>query len=98
MSRYVALLRGINLAGRNRIAMGDLRDIVTGLGYEAVETYVQSGNVLFRTAARGADVGPAIERRIADALGLSVTVFVRTAKELARLVERNPYVGRGLEP
>ena len=47
MATHVALLRGINVGGRNRVAMADLREVVVGLGHSDVSTYIQSGNVLF---------------------------------------------------
>ena len=53
MASHVALLRGINLGGRNKIAMADLREVVTSLGHTGVTTYIQSGNVLFTAAERG---------------------------------------------
>jgi len=46
---HVALLRGINLAGHNKVGMADLRDVVASLGHEDVATYIQSGNVVFTT-------------------------------------------------
>jgi hypothetical protein len=53
VSTHVALLRGINVGGRNKVAMADLREVVTSLGYTDVATYIQSGNVLFSTAEAG---------------------------------------------
>jgi uncharacterized protein (DUF1697 family) len=90
--RVAALLRGINIGPSKRISMPALREIVESLGHRDVETYLQSGNVVF-TAAKGAcrDLGPAIERTIADATGLLVPVLVRTGRELADVVSANPY-------
>jgi uncharacterized protein (DUF1697 family) len=90
--RYVALLRGVNLGARNKLAMGDLRALVEGLGGEDVQTYVQSGNVVFTS---GADAGR-LERRLADAIlrahGLEVPVLVRSAGELDAIVRKNPFL------
>jgi uncharacterized protein (DUF1697 family) len=55
MPTHVALLRGINLGGRNRVAMADLRSVVSELGHIDVSTYIQSGNVLFTAASPHAD-------------------------------------------
>lgn len=88
---YVALLRGINLGGRNRIAMADLRALVAALGHEDVQTYLQSGNVVFRSADRSAQARRALEARIARDLGLAVTVLLRTKNDLTKLVARNPF-------
>ena len=82
--RYVALLRGINLGARNKLAMSDLRALVEAAGGKDVQTYVQSGNVVFAT---GAATGR-LERELADAIlqahGLDVPVLVRSAAELKR--------------
>jgi uncharacterized protein (DUF1697 family) len=90
----VALLRGINLGARNKIAMPALRDLFADLGAEAVETYVQSGNVVFDGRL---DPG-AIEARIKRDLGLEIVVLVRTAAELKRVVEKNPFAKRVKDP
>ncbi|MFF5171511.1 DUF1697 domain-containing protein [Micromonospora sp. NPDC000089] len=84
MSRYVALLRGINVGATNRIAMPDLRRLVEGLGHGDVTTYLQSGNVVFTSVKRdAAKLAAGIERAIADELGLTVPVLVRDGAELS---------------
>ena len=88
--RQVALLRGINLARNKRIAMADLRAVVEGLGYGEVRTHLQSGNVVFKTADSPARAGRAIEGELDAKLGMEVRVLIRTDRELARVVERNP--------
>ncbi len=69
---YVALVRGINLGARNKVAMAALRELVEGLGAEDVATYVQSGNVVFRSRDAAAAVTKAIERELGRRLGLDV--------------------------
>ncbi|MFC0508278.1 DUF1697 domain-containing protein [Micromonospora costi] len=99
MDRYVALLRGINLGSHARIAMADLRRLVTGLGHEDVRTYLQSGNVVFASAVRDAErLAAGIERAIADELGLTVPVLVRGTREMAAIAGGNPYAGREDDP
>jgi uncharacterized protein (DUF1697 family) len=93
-----ALLRGINLRRHNRIAMADLRKLVDELGGEDVQTYVQSGNVVFRSRAAASKLEEALTRRIRDALGLDVTVLVRTAAGLAKVVSGNPFLATGADP
>jgi uncharacterized protein (DUF1697 family) len=88
---WVALLRGINLGARNKVSMADLKQLIADLGAEDVETYVQSGNVLFRSADARDDLVRAIEQEIHKRLGLEVTVLLRTDKELAKLVADNPF-------
>lgn len=95
---YAALLRGINLGARNKVAMGDLRALVAGLGCEDVATYVQSGNVVFKSSTPRAQLHAALEGQIRRALGLELVVVLRTKAELAKLVAGNPFSGRGREP
>ena len=98
MRTYVALLRGINVGGRTKIAMADLRTLFAALGAEDVTTYVQSGKVDLKTGAPAAGLAPSIERRIADDLALRVTVVIRTAAQLAKIVSANPFADHGAEP
>ena len=92
MPTYVALLRGINVSGRNKIAMSDLRTAFEALGHADVRTYIQSGNVVFAATANAtAGLEPAIEKGIATAFGLDVAVLVRTRAELATVLKRNPF-------
>jgi uncharacterized protein (DUF1697 family) len=88
--RVAALLRGINIGSHKRLAMPALREVVESLGHTDVETYLQSGNVVFTRRGR-ADPGPALEAAIEKATGLDVAVVTRTGDELARVVEANPY-------
>ncbi|MEV4659374.1 DUF1697 domain-containing protein [Micromonospora sp. NPDC049301] len=98
MTRYVALLRGVNV-GTTRLAMADLRRLVTDLGHEDVKTYLQSGNVVFGSTVRDAErLAGGIERVLADELGLSVPVLVRSARELAAVAGGNPYAEQEDDP
>ena len=98
MTTFVALLRSINVGGRNRVLMGDLAGLVGSLGFDDVETYVQSGNVVFTGSGSPTSVGRAVEGGIAGELGLEVPVIVRSARQLARLLEANPFLGSGADP
>jgi len=90
--RVAALLRGINIGPHKRIAMPALRAIVDSLGHTEVETYLQSGNVVFSPAADAPDdLAAELEQAIADATGLEVPVLTRTGAELAAVIEANPY-------
>jgi uncharacterized protein (DUF1697 family) len=89
---HVALLRGINVGGRNRVAMTDLRAVVSSLTYTDVATYIQSGNVVFSSADTDTTVmAEALEHAIADALGVHSTVVVLSREELSQLIADNPY-------
>jgi len=90
VARLIVLLRGVNLASRNRIAMPDLRQALEETGFEDVATYVQSGNVVLSTPLSAKRVRSAVERLLADRFDLDVKVVVRTRTELAKVVERNP--------
>jgi len=99
MTTYVALLRGINVSGRNKIAMAELRALVESLGSTGVQTYIQSGNVVLDTAKRSAaQVADAITGAIAQELGLDVAVIVRTAAEIDTVLTANPLLARGADP
>ena len=92
MPTHVALLRGINVGGRNSVPMADLRRIVASLGHTDVATYIQSGNVVFTSAASDTgDLAASMERAIADALGVRPRVVVLSRCELAQVVADNPY-------
>jgi len=99
MPAYVALLRGINVGPRKRIAMAELRRLVSELGHTNVSTYVNSGNVVFDsestdTVAIAAD----LEAALAETIGQPVAVVVRSAAEMAATVANNPFPERVPEP
>jgi uncharacterized protein (DUF1697 family) len=92
MATHIALLRGINVGGRNKVAMADLRDVVAGLGHTGVSTYIQSGNVLFTSDEADTEaLGQALEEAIAGRLGVKPSVIVLSRADLARVVRDNPY-------
>jgi uncharacterized protein (DUF1697 family) len=99
MPTYVALLRSVNVAGHGRLAMADLRETFVGLGYADVATYIQTGNVIFRSPTRGAKTLVAeIERQLAVDFGAAPDVILRTVPELAHVVATSPYPVRGADP
>jgi uncharacterized protein (DUF1697 family) len=89
---HVALLRGINVGGNNKIAMADLREVVTSLGHTDVVTYIQSGNIVFSASQTGvAALAAGLERAIAEAFDVAPRVVVLSRGELAQVVRDNPY-------
>ena len=90
MARYVALLRGINIGPRNRIAMPALREALQAAGFEDIATYVQSGNVVLTSGAKADAVRRKVEGVVTESFGLEIPVVVRTKAELAAVVKRNP--------
>lgn len=96
---HIALLRGINVGGKNKLAMKDLESIFMGAGATAVRTYIQSGNVLF-TACRNVlgDLGDVVVTEIAARHGLRVPVILRSQAEIEAARGVNPFHRRGLNP
>ncbi|MGZ4784962.1 MAG: DUF1697 domain-containing protein [Acidimicrobiales bacterium] len=88
--RYVALLRGINVGGRNPISMTDLREAFEADGRTAVSTYIQSGNVLFETDGPGDSLEDALEAMLERRFGVPLVVVVRSHLQLRNVVERAP--------
>jgi uncharacterized protein (DUF1697 family) len=88
-TRYVALLRAVNVAGHGTIKMADLRASFDSLGHTDVTTYIQSGNVVFTSAAPV--VALALEHAVAAELGMTVEIVLRTSVQLKRVVQRNPF-------
>ena len=92
MASHVALLRGINVGGRNKVPMADLREVVASLGHTGVSTYIQSGNVLFSTEdTDNAKLATALESAIEDRFGIWSSVVVLSRDELAQVLAANPY-------
>lgn len=100
MPTYVALLRGINVSGQKAIKMADLRHTFERIKCHNVQTYVQSGNVVFHsTTASAAALVKKIEAAIAHDYGFDVSVILRTAQELRAVVTKNPFVAQhGVDP
>ncbi len=92
MTSYVALLRGINVGGKNKVPMAKLKDVFAGLGHEDVVTYIQSGNVVFTSSVKPDQAARDLAAAIQQELGLVVPVVLRTRAELARVIKANPYL------
>ncbi|MGZ8805200.1 MAG: DUF1697 domain-containing protein [Microbacterium sp.] len=93
----VALLRGINVGGKNKVPMAALRDLFVTLGHEDVATYIQSGNVVFTSTEKPVQAARDIAAGIQDEFGLAVPVIVRTHAELAKVATVNPYLTAGVD-
>jgi uncharacterized protein (DUF1697 family) len=96
MPTHIALLRGINVGGHNKVSMTDLRRVFESLGHTEVATYIQSGNVVFTPGGASAGLGNAehvgvLEQAIASATGVSPKVVVLTADELEQVMRDNPF-------
>ncbi|WP_405588989.1 DUF1697 domain-containing protein [Streptomyces sp. NBC_01190] len=89
---YIALLRGINVGGRNKVPMPVLRDLIAGLGGSRVRTHLQSGNAVFTHALRDPlRLAADLEQALSAELGLTVPVLVRAREDLRRVVAGNPF-------
>lgn len=96
--RQAVLLRGINLGPNRRIAMPALRELLAGAGFEDVQTYVQSGNVVLCTELAPDELERRCEQLISTEFGLDVDAVARTRDELAEVVERNPFADLATDP
>jgi uncharacterized protein (DUF1697 family) len=98
MTIVAALLRGVNVGGKTTLPMAELRKLATGLGYEDAATYIQSGNLLFRTSDPAGTVSKDLAAAIAGLGGVQPAVLVRTLPQLRQVVEGNPFLRRGEDP
>jgi uncharacterized protein (DUF1697 family) len=98
VTTYVAMLRGINVGGHAKVAMTDLRASFAEMGFDDVQSYIQSGNVVFRSSKSPTTLTSAIERALESAFGHGIKVVIRTGAQLAAVVGHNPLLGRDREP
>jgi uncharacterized protein (DUF1697 family) len=98
-STFVALLRGINVGGKNQLPMPTLAAMFSAEGCSEVRTYIQSGNVVFRASIDvAARLGPLISQRIAKGFGYQIPILLRSGRELAEVLQGNPFLGKsGIE-
>ena len=92
MKTYIAFLRGINVSGKNKIPMAELRELCNGLKLQDVETYIQSGNVVFKSELQNTlELEALISKAILKSFGFEVPVIVKTASQLCDLLNENPF-------
>ena len=92
MPTHIALLRGINVGGNNKVPMAGLRELMTSLGHTEVKTYIQSGNVVFSTDGTDtAKLAAALDEAITERFGVPGHVVVISRDELAQVIADNPY-------
>lgn len=91
MPVFVGLLRAVNVGGTGKLSMADLRQSCEEAGFKDCRTYIQSGNVLFRSSLAEATVKAKLEKVLAQHLGKPASVMVRTRAELEAIVRRNPW-------
>ena len=93
MVKYIAILRGINVGGRRKILMADLRQLFSDLGFLDVSTYIQSGNVFFHTqeAKNNIELADSITKAIAEKYGFDVPVIIRNLEEIEEIISTHPF-------
>jgi uncharacterized protein (DUF1697 family) len=95
MAVFVSMLRGINVTGHRTVPMSELRTLYESLGFMSVATYIQSGNVVFRSAGEKPDVvASKIRVAIQKRFGFAVTVIIRQPAEIRKIVRGLPFTGR----
>lgn len=98
MTTFVALLRAVNVGGKNTLSMPALRASLERAGFHDVVTYIQSGNVVLASTDRKSDVvARRVEAAIAADLGAEIDVVARSAKELSMVIDANPFARRGAD-
>lgn len=93
----MALLRGINVGGKNRVPMEAFRSLLTALGHLDVVTYIQSGNAVFESSRGSGEVAAELEEALERELGVRAAVVLRTAAELADVAAGNPLLRPGTD-
>lgn len=91
MPTYIALLRAVNVGGTGKLPMSELKAMCVAQGFEAVRTYIASGNVIFSTELPKPQVKAALEKRLKAYAGKPVAVAVRTTKEMADVLNASPF-------
>ncbi|MCB9451117.1 MAG: DUF1697 domain-containing protein [Anaerolineaceae bacterium] len=96
MPVYISLLRGINVGGNKKIRMAELKALYESLGFTNVQTLLQSGNVIFETAADPAQLAAQIEAGVFNTFGFESKIILRTCADLRAVVEHAPYTAEQL--
>lgn len=92
MRRYLAILRGINVGGKRKLPMANLRDSVTKIGFTKVQTYIQSGNLLFTAEENDSSrLETLLEEHLLETYDYKIPVIVRTVEELKKAFAENPF-------
>ncbi|CAH8282182.1 uncharacterized protein (DUF1697 family) [Mariniflexile fucanivorans] len=90
MKAYIALLRGINVGGHKKVSMIEFRDLLTKTGFQNVQTYIQSGNVVFQSSIEISKLEKIIQKSIYNHFGFEVSVIIKTNKQLQVILDNCP--------
>lgn len=97
MQTFIALLRAVNVGGTGKLAMADLRALLTDLGYRNVQTYIQSGNAVFDANGKAEKVAKDLAAALEKHTGAPVGVIVRTHEDLSRVIAENPFAAEAAD-
>jgi len=93
MNTYIALLRGINMGGKNKLKMAELRTALATLNFENVSTYIQSGNIVFQSSKKNVDaIAKSIKTLLQTSFDLEIPVIVRSKQTFLKEKEQNPFI------
>ena len=96
MTVYIGFLRGINVGGKNKIKMAELKNMLGAMGLARAQTYLQTGNMLFESDESAEALGKRIEREISEQFGVSPTVVLRTEEQMEKIMANCPYAADSL--
>ncbi|MDY0781118.1 DUF1697 domain-containing protein [Tenacibaculum sp. IB213877] len=91
MKTYIVLLRGINVSGKNKLPMAELRQLLKDEGFQNVQTYIQSGNIVVASQKNKDEVTQSIHQVIKNTYGYEVPVLVKTVQEWQKAIDNNPF-------
>ncbi|MDH5366791.1 MAG: DUF1697 domain-containing protein [Cyclobacteriaceae bacterium] len=97
MQTYISILRGINVSGQKKIIMSDLKDLYEGLGFSAVQTYIQSGNVIFNSDSNPDKIIGLISQKIKEVYDFDVPIIIRTHNELTESIKHDLFLNKRKE-
>lgn len=93
MKTYISLLRGINVSGKKKIKMAELKEHYESLGFEDVKTYIQSGNVVFKSKESDVDVlADSIHNKIKEVYSFEVPITIRKGSDIEKIIKTNPFL------
>ena len=92
MNTYISILRGINVSGKKKIVMTDLKNMYEGLGFSAVLTYIQTGNVIFKSDSTPREIVNLIAQKIKEVYDFEVPIIIRTHKELKEVIKHDLFL------
>jgi len=92
MNKYIVLLRGINVGGKNKLPMAELRTLLSENGYENVTTYIQSGNIFLNSTKIAEEINEHIKHLLKQQFGYDIPVVTFTAEEIKKCFTKNPFL------